>query len=77
MVSVQSDAEFQERLGARIRKMRMERGISQEAFADDCGIHRTHQSLLERGKINVKINTLRLVTKTLRVSLSELVRGLG
>jgi transcriptional regulator with XRE-family HTH domain len=74
---VQSDADFQKRLGARIRKMREERGLSQEAFADSCGIHRTHQSLLERGKLNVKINTLRLVAKELKVSLSELFRGLG
>jgi len=57
--------------------MREERGLSQEAFADACGIHRTHQSLLERGMLNVKIHTVRLVAKELRVSLAELFRSLG
>jgi transcriptional regulator with XRE-family HTH domain len=74
---VQSDADFQKRLGARIRKMREERGLSQESFADACGIHRTHQSLLERGMLNVKIHTVRLVAQELKVTLSELFRGLG
>jgi transcriptional regulator with XRE-family HTH domain len=57
--------------------MREKRGLSQEAFADACGIYRTHQSLLERGRLNVKMNTLRLVARELKVSLSELFRGLG
>ena len=74
---MQSETDFQKRLGVRIRKMREENGLSQEAFADACGIHRTHQSLLERGKLNVKIHTLRLVARELKVSLSELFRGLG
>jgi len=57
--------------------MREKRGLSQEAFADACGIYGTHQSLLERGRLNVKMNTLRLVARELKVSLSELFRGLG
>jgi len=74
---VQSDTEFQKRLGARIREIRHQRGLSQEAFADACGLHRTHQSLLERGKLNVKIHTLRLVARELKIPLSELFQGLG
>jgi transcriptional regulator with XRE-family HTH domain len=74
---VESDADFQKRLGARIRKMREELELSQEAFADACGVHRTHQSLLERGQLNVKIHTLRLVATELKVTLSELFLGFG
>jgi transcriptional regulator with XRE-family HTH domain len=74
---VQSDAEFQKRLGTRIREIRLERGLSQEAFADACGLHRTHQSLLERGRLNVKIHTLRMVAGELKITLSELFQGLG
>jgi transcriptional regulator with XRE-family HTH domain len=55
----------------------MERKYSQEAFAEACDIHRTHQSLLERGRLNVKIGTLRKVAHVLKVSLSELFHGLG
>jgi len=74
---VQSEAEFQKRLGARVRELRTERKYSQEAFADACGLHRTHQSLLERGRLNMKINTLRKVAHVLKISLSELLQGLG
>lgn len=36
-------------LGKRIRVLRLEMGLSQEAFADKCGIDRTYISGIERG----------------------------
>ena len=74
---MQSNEDLQKRLGARIRAIRLKRGLSQEAFADACGIHRTHQSLLERGRLNVKIQTLRLIARELKVTLSELFDGVA
>jgi transcriptional regulator with XRE-family HTH domain len=74
---VQSAAEFQKRLGARIREIRTARGYSQEGFAEACDLHRTHVSLLERGRINVTVNTTRQIAHVLQISLSELFRGLG
>lgn len=68
---------FQARLGARIRELRLARGFAQEAFADACELHRTHISLLERGQIDVKIGTLLKISAALKVSLSELFKGLG
>jgi transcriptional regulator with XRE-family HTH domain len=74
---VQSDtADFQKRLGARVRELRLQREFSQEAFADACGLHRTHVSLLERGRINVKVDTLRQVARVLNVTLSTVLQGL-
>jgi DNA-binding XRE family transcriptional regulator len=69
-------AEFQKRLGARVRTIRTERGFSQEDFAEACDLHRTHVSLLERGRINITVNTPRQIAHTLKVTLSELFRGL-
>jgi transcriptional regulator with XRE-family HTH domain len=40
-------------------------------------LHRTHVSLLERGRINVTVNTTRQIAHVLEISLSELFRGLG
>jgi transcriptional regulator with XRE-family HTH domain len=77
MVWVQSAADFQKRLGARIREIRTARGFSQESFAEACELHRTHVSLLERGRINVTMNTTRQIAHVLQISLSELFRGLG
>jgi transcriptional regulator with XRE-family HTH domain len=70
-------AEFQKRLGARIRELRVSKGFSQEEFADAAGLHRTHMSLLERGRLNVTISTLRQIAAELRISLSKLFDGLG
>jgi transcriptional regulator with XRE-family HTH domain len=67
---------FQKRLGTRIREIRTSRGFSQESFAEACELHRTHVSLLERGRINVTVNTLRQIAHVLQISLSELFRGL-
>ena len=77
IVWVQSAADFQKRLGARIREIRTARGFSQESFAEACELHRTHVSLLERGRINVTVNTARQMAHVLQITLSELFRGLG
>jgi DNA-binding XRE family transcriptional regulator len=70
-------ADFQKRLGTKIREIRTERGFSQERFAEACGLHRTHISLLERGRINVTVNTARQIAHVLQISLSELFKGLN
>ena len=38
------------RFGEAVRKLRQERQISQEEFADLCGLHRTYISDIELGK---------------------------
>jgi DNA-binding XRE family transcriptional regulator len=70
-------AEFQKRLGARVREIRTAKGFSQESFAEACDLHRTHVSLLERGRINITVNTARQIARVLEINLSELFRGLG
>jgi len=70
-------AEFQKRLGVRIREIRTAQGFSQESFAEACELHRTHVSLLERGRINITVNTARQIAHVLDISLSELFRGLN
>jgi transcriptional regulator with XRE-family HTH domain len=77
IVSVPSRAEdFQKRVGARVREIRTEQGYSQESFAEACELHRTHVSLLERGRINITVNTARQIAHVLKISLSELFRDL-
>ena len=69
-------ADFQKRLGARIREIRTALKFSQESFADACELHRTHVSLLECGKINITVNTARQIAHVLQITLCELFRGL-
>lgn len=47
------------------------------SFAEACDLHCTHVSLLERGRINVTVNTTRQIVHVLQIRLSELFRGLG
>jgi len=59
-------------LGRRIRELRTERGYSQEAFADLCGVHRTFMGTVERGESNLSFSNIAKVATTLGVPLSTL-----
>jgi len=63
-------------LGNRIRRLRERNGISQEAFADVCGLHRTAVGLIERGRSIPRLDTLLVVSEHLGVAVSELLEGL-
>lgn len=54
------------RLGRTFRRQREALGYSQEAFADEIGMHRTYYSAIERGEKNLQLNTI-----------EKLVDGLG
>ena len=43
------------RLGRNVRRLRQEKGWSQEDYADRAGIHRTYVSDIERGRRNPTI----------------------
>ena len=64
------------RLGQRIRALRMERGFSQEEFAELAGLHRTYIGGIERGERNVGFVNLLALSKALGISLSQLVEGI-
>ena len=49
--------------------------MSQEAFADMCELDRTYIGGIERGERNVALVNIEKLAKTLRISISELFRG--
>jgi transcriptional regulator with XRE-family HTH domain len=55
-----------------IRKARIERKLSQEAFADLCGLHRTYIGSVERGERNVSIDNIERIALSLRLSPASL-----
>lgn len=63
-------------LGQRIRELRSEKGYSQEAFADHCGVHRTFMGTIERGESNLSFQNIAKVASALGVTLSALFMGL-
>lgn len=70
------DPRFLVRFGRRVRELREAKGLSQEAFAEECGLDRTYVSGIERGKRNVGLENVRVIAKALGVSLSRLFEGL-
>jgi transcriptional regulator with XRE-family HTH domain len=53
--------------GKRIRQIRLERKLSQEALADACDLDRSYMSGVERGIRNITVLTLVQIAKALRV----------
>lgn len=60
-------------LAGNIRRLRHERGVSQEGLADSCGLHRTYVGSVERGERNVTLSSLELLAKALDVSVVDLL----
>jgi transcriptional regulator with XRE-family HTH domain len=61
-----------QQFGAAVRRLRQERGISQEAFALLCGVHRTYMGSIERGEKTVTIETASKIAHALTLPLSGL-----
>ena len=62
-----------ERFGALVRRLREERGFSQEGFAHRCGLHRTYMGDIERGEKNVTLVTADKIAKALGLTLAGLL----
>jgi transcriptional regulator with XRE-family HTH domain len=54
-------------LAKNMRRLRAERGISQEALANECGINRTYLSSVERSERNVSIDNVARIADGLDV----------
>jgi len=65
--------DIHERLSQNLRRLRQDKGLSQEQFAFEARIHRTYISDLERGARNPTIMILEKLAKALGVSASELI----
>ena len=60
-------------LAKKLRSYRIVQGLSQEAFAERCGLHRTYIGAIERGERNVTLDTLDEIAGALGVSSAELI----
>ena len=52
---------------ANIRRFRKQSGLSQEALAERCGLHRTYISAVEREKRNISLTNVEKIAQTLGV----------
>jgi transcriptional regulator with XRE-family HTH domain len=67
--------EIRLRFGKAVRKKRHTLGVSQEEFADICGLDRTYIGGIERGERNVALVNIEKIARALKISLPELFRG--
>lgn len=67
-----------EQFAANLRRHRTRVGLSQEALADVCNLHRTEISLLERCKRSPRLETIVILSRGLELSSpAELLEGIG
>lgn len=63
--------------GANLRRLRKERGLSQEAFAHVAELHWTYVGSVERGERNVSLRNIVKLAAALEVDVAELFEGVA
>ena len=61
-----------EEVGFNIRRIREERGLSQEELAALAGLHRAYVGQIERGEKNIGLKNLQKIAKALEVNIDDL-----
>jgi transcriptional regulator with XRE-family HTH domain len=68
-----ADEDVKVLFGRRVRQLRKEKGVSQEAFAHEIKIDRSYFGSIERGERNVSLDNICLIAKGLGVAPAELL----
>lgn len=68
---IKTEMEITEKIGKRLRELRITKGLSQEKFSFECSLDRTYVASIERGKRNVSVKNIEKITKALGISLSD------
>jgi transcriptional regulator with XRE-family HTH domain len=61
-------------VASNVRRLRKSLGLSQEAFADECGLHRTYIGAIERAERNVSLDNIERMAAALSVHGWELLK---
>ena len=58
--------------GARVRNIRLNKGLSQEKLAHKSGCHRTYIGMIERAEKNITLLNIQKIANGLEVEIKEL-----
>ena len=58
--------------GTNLKKYRTELGLSQEAFADKCGMHRTYISAIECYRRSISLENIQRIAEALEIETYKL-----
>ena len=67
--------DIKEKIGKRLRQLRIEKGFSQEKFAYECNLDRTYIASIEQGKRNVSIVNIEKIVKALNITFTEFFKS--
>lgn len=67
------DKELLQKIGERIRKLRLDAGFSQEKLSFECNLDRTYIGSVERGERNIAVINLNKLAKALSISIANLL----
>ena len=59
--------------GTNLKKYRTEMGLSQEAFADKCGMHRTYISAIECYRRSISLENIQRIADALNIDAYKLL----
>lgn len=74
---MQGEIELRQKLGERVRELRVKRGWSQETFAHETGLARSFTSALELGKKDLRLSTIRRLAEIFGISVAQLFKNVG
>lgn len=63
---------YKKHFGEQVRKLRLEQKLSQEKFCRIADINQSNLSAIERGYVNVKLDTIHKIAQGLDVKIPEL-----
>lgn len=67
------EGDLQRLVGRNLRAYREERGLSQEAFAEVVGVHRTYMGAVERGERNLTLRSVERIAERIGVEALNLL----
>lgn len=59
--------------GNKIKKLRLDKSISQEQLSFLTGFHRTYIGMIERGERNISLTNMAVFAKVFELNISELI----
>lgn len=67
------EGDLQKTLGRNLRVYRERQGLSQEAFADELGVHRTYMGGIERGERNLTLKSVERIAQQINIDPLQLL----
>jgi len=60
--------------GKRVKELRLKKNLTQEQFANICGLHKNYIGMVERGERNPSLLNIEIIASGLEISVSNLMK---